>query len=103
MLESKASITYLNDQIAHTSDIEIQRVMYNLIENETKTLMLANATPEYAFTVVDPGVPPELRSSPHRILMIGFGLLLGVFIGALVALARSAWGNNRPSSVTNGQ
>jgi uncharacterized protein involved in exopolysaccharide biosynthesis len=86
MTESKASIAYLNHQLAQTGDVEMQRVMYNLIENETKTLMLANATPEYAFTVVDPGVPPELRTSPHRILMIMFGFVFGLFIGALLAL-----------------
>jgi uncharacterized protein involved in exopolysaccharide biosynthesis len=91
MNESKASIAYLSGQISKTSDVEMQRVMYNLIENETKTLMLANSTSEYAFTVVDPGTAPELRTSPHRILMIMFGLLLGLFVGALFGLARSSW------------
>jgi uncharacterized protein involved in exopolysaccharide biosynthesis len=88
--EAKASIDYLNDQIAHTSDLEMHRVMYNLIENETKTLTLAHAAPEYAFTVVDRATPPEQRSSPHRTLMTGFGFLLGLLLGALMALWRNS-------------
>ena len=88
--ESKASIAYLNDQIAHTNVVEIQRVMYSLIENETKNLMLASVKPEYAFDVVDPAVPPEVRSSPHRTLMVLGGLAIGMVLGAVIAFARNA-------------
>jgi hypothetical protein len=40
-------------------------VLYNLIESETKTLMLANARVEYAFTVVDPAVVPGATCQPQ--------------------------------------
>jgi uncharacterized protein involved in exopolysaccharide biosynthesis len=85
--ESKASIEYLNGQIAHTNVVDLQRVMYNLIENETKTLMLANVKAEYAFTVVDPAVAPEVRSSPRRTLMVLLGLTFGFLVGAVVAFS----------------
>jgi uncharacterized protein involved in exopolysaccharide biosynthesis len=88
--ESKASIAYLNDQIAHTNVVEIQRVMYSLIENETKDLMLASVKPEYAFAVVDPAVPPEVRASPRRTLMVLLGIALGLVLGAVIAFARNA-------------
>ena len=88
--EAKASITYLNDQIAHTNVVEIQRVMYSLIENETKDLMLASVKPEYAFAVVDPAVPPEVRASPHRTLMVLGGIAIGMVLGAVFAFARNA-------------
>ena len=68
--DASRSVDYLNKQIAETNVIEVQRVMYNLIEEETKTLMLANARREYAFTVVDPAVAPEQRISPRRTLMV---------------------------------
>jgi uncharacterized protein involved in exopolysaccharide biosynthesis len=93
--ESKASIAYLNDQIAHTNVVEIQRVMYNLIENETKNLMLASVKPEYAFTVVDPAVPPEVRASPRRTLMVLLGIALGAVLGAIIAFARYAFHQHR--------
>jgi uncharacterized protein involved in exopolysaccharide biosynthesis len=95
MTEAQASIAYLNEQIAHTNVVEIQRVMYNLIENETKTLMLANVKPEYAFAVVDPAVPPEVRASPQRTLMVILGLAFGMVMGAVIAFARHGFNQHR--------
>jgi len=80
------NIDYLNKQVARTNDVELQRVMYNLIESQTKTLMLANGRDEYAFTIVDPAVTPEKRHSPRRTLMTLTGLFIGLVFGALVAL-----------------
>jgi uncharacterized protein involved in exopolysaccharide biosynthesis len=91
MDESKRSIEYLNGQIAKTNVIELQRVLYNLVENETKTLMLANVKAEYAFTVVDPAVAPEVRISPRRTLIVLGGILVGFLIGTTVAFIRNTW------------
>jgi uncharacterized protein involved in exopolysaccharide biosynthesis len=98
--QSQASITYLNEQIAHTNVVEIQRVMYNLIESETKTLMLANVKPEYAFAVVDPAVPPEVRASPQRTLLILLGLVFGAVMGAVVAFSHMSWLQHRARART---
>jgi uncharacterized protein involved in exopolysaccharide biosynthesis len=88
--EATNNIAFLNKQIAQTSVVDLQKTFYGLIENETKSLMLANARAEYAFTVVDPAVPPERRVSPRRTLVAGVGLLAGLTIGLLIAFARSA-------------
>lgn len=85
--EAERNIEYLNKQIEQTNVVELQRVMYNLIETETQTLMLANARIEYAFTVVDPAVAPEDRTSPRRKLIVLSGGALGLFFGVLVAFA----------------
>jgi uncharacterized protein involved in exopolysaccharide biosynthesis len=89
--ESKASVDYLNAQIAQTNVIELQKVMYGLIQNETKTLMLANSRAEYAFTIVDPAVAPEERFSPQRTLMVLMGLVVGGLLGVALAFGRNAW------------
>jgi uncharacterized protein involved in exopolysaccharide biosynthesis len=89
--ESKASIEYLNAQIAQTNVVELQKVMYNLIENNTKTLMLANVRPEYAFSVIDPAVKAEERSTPHRRLLMALGLLVGGLLGTAFAFAHNLW------------
>jgi uncharacterized protein involved in exopolysaccharide biosynthesis len=86
LVESQRNIDYLNKQVAQTNVVEIQRVMYNLIESETKTLMLASSRAEYAFSVVDPAVPPEQRVSPRRTLMVLVGAVIGGFMGTLFAL-----------------
>jgi uncharacterized protein involved in exopolysaccharide biosynthesis len=85
LADSSRNIEYLNKQIESTNVVEIQRVMYSLVENETKTLMLANARADYAFTVVDPAVTPEARVRPKRTLMVLTGLALGLILGALYA------------------
>ena len=90
MEESKRNIAYLNDQIAHTNIVDLQRVMYNLIENETKTLMLASARTEYAFRIVDPAVTPEIRDRPQRTLMVLIGILVGLFLGIICAFLRAS-------------
>jgi uncharacterized protein involved in exopolysaccharide biosynthesis len=87
--EATRNIAFLNAQIPQTSVVEVQRAIYNLIESETKTLMLANVKTEFAFTVIDPAVPPERKSSPKRSLYGVFGLFLGFSIGVLVAYVRS--------------
>jgi uncharacterized protein involved in exopolysaccharide biosynthesis len=87
--DSSRNIDYLNEQVAKTNVLELQRVMYNLIESETKNLMLANARVEYAFTVVDPAVVPEVRVSPKRTLMVLSGLVIGGVVGVLTAWIRN--------------
>jgi len=86
--EANRNLKFLNEQIEKTRIVEVQRSLYSLIENETKTLMLANARAEYAFTVVDPAVPPERKISPHRSIYILFGFFLGASIGLFVAYVR---------------
>ena len=83
--ESTRNIAYLNEQIAGTNVVELRKVMFDIIETETKTVMLAKGRSEYAFEVVDPAVTPELKSRPHRALMVLVGLVLGSVFGALVA------------------
>ncbi len=95
MREAKTSIDYLERQIELTNAVDLKKVFYNLVENETKTLVLANARAEYAFTVVDPAVAPEEKFSPRRALMTLAGLALGAIIGTLIALAHNSWTRGR--------
>lgn len=87
--EASRNIDFLNKQVPRTSVVEVQRSIYNLIENELKTLMVASARAEYAFTVIDPAMPPERKLSPKRSLYALFGAFLGFLIGALMVYWRS--------------
>lgn len=88
--EANRNIAYLNQQLKTTSSIEVQKVMYHLIETETKNSMLASGRSQYAFTVVDQAVVPELRLSPRRTLLVFGGVLLGFILGSLWVLVRGA-------------
>lgn len=96
--DANRNIQYLNEQIAKTDVVEIQRVMYSLVESETKTQMLANAREEYAFTIVDPAVAPEQRIKPRRTLMVLTGGVLGLLVGSFLAFAHNVWSRYRSSS-----
>lgn len=88
LADAQRNIDYLRKQAEATNVVEMQRVMYELIQNETKTLMLANARADYAFTVVDPAVVPEARDRPKRRLMVATGLALGFILASLFVLGR---------------
>jgi uncharacterized protein involved in exopolysaccharide biosynthesis len=85
--DANRNIAFLKSQISGTTVVEVQRVMYHLIETETKNLMLASGRAEYAFSVIDPAVTPERRISPKRLNMVLIGLMIGVFLGMFIAFA----------------
>jgi len=93
--ESSRNIAYLNTQLTKTDSVELRKVLYTLIENETKTLMVANGRTEYAFEVVDPSVPPEIKEGPHRLLNTLIGLMLGFILGAVIAFGHDRIGRMR--------
>jgi uncharacterized protein involved in exopolysaccharide biosynthesis len=84
--EAQRNIAYLSAQADRTNEVDLRRAIFNLIESETKTLMIANGRTEYAFRVVDPAVPPEIRSGPHRTLLLATGLLVGLLLGGVAVL-----------------
>lgn len=98
--ESQSNIEYLNKQVKQTSVVELERVIYNLIESEIQKSMLANARAEYAFTVVDPAVAPELRSKPKRTLMVltggAAGFILSVVLALVISLGKRVREQDRP-------
>ena len=77
--EASKSIEYLNQQIVQTSVLEMKQMLYGLIEEETKKIMLANVRAEYAFKVIDPAVVPERKVKPKRTLIAVWGMVLGLF------------------------
>ncbi len=80
--EAQSSISYLEQQVADTKITEIKTVLYQLIEEQTKTLMLANVKPEYILETVDAAVVPEKKYKPGRaVMVIGTGLV--VFIAGV--------------------
>jgi uncharacterized protein involved in exopolysaccharide biosynthesis len=98
--DARRNVDYLTAQVSGTSSVEIQRALYGLVMSETKKLMLANERTEYAFSVADPAVTPEIRSSPKRTLLVLFGTGIGLFIGASIAFVRARLAARRAEPVT---
>ncbi|MGO3406048.1 Wzz/FepE/Etk N-terminal domain-containing protein [Marinomonas sp.] len=88
MEDAKNSINYLNEQVAKTSITDSRDMLFKLIEQQTKTLMLANARKEYVFETVDPAVVAEKKSKPKRALIVAVSVVLGGFLGCFIVLIR---------------
>ena len=86
--EASQNLTYLNTQLQKTSVAEMQSTFYSLVEEQTKSLMLAEVQDEFIFKTVDPAVVPELKSSPNRALICVVGTLLGGIFGMIIILVR---------------
>ena len=84
--EAEQAIKYLNEQIKDTSIAELRNVFFSLIEEQTKTVMLAKVTDEYLLKTLDPAVAPEMKSRPKRSLMVVLATLLGGVLGAVIQL-----------------
>jgi len=86
--EARRSIAFLEQQRAQTSLVSLDEVFAQLIEEQTKTIMLANVSEDYVFNVIDPAVAPELKTEPQRALICVLGTLLGGMFGILLVLVR---------------
>jgi uncharacterized protein involved in exopolysaccharide biosynthesis len=80
------NIEYLEAQIEKTSITEMQEVFYTIIEEQIKSQMLAEASPDYAFVAVSPSMVPEEKSQPKRALICILGTLLGGMLSVLLVL-----------------
>nr|WP_297399474.1 Wzz/FepE/Etk N-terminal domain-containing protein [uncultured Marinobacter sp.] len=87
--EASARIDYLEDKLNDTNVAGMQQVFYQLIESETRTVMLANAQQEYVFETVDPAVVPQEKSEPKRALIAIVATLLGGMLGVFIVFIRA--------------
>lgn len=86
MREAKKNIDYLELKIKETRIAEMQTVFYGMIEEQTKTLMLAEVGEEYLIkTVVAPKVA-EMKSKPKRSLIVILGTMVGGMLSVLGVL-----------------
>ena len=86
--QAERSIAYLQSEINNTSLSEMRSSLFELIQSQTQTIMLANASPEYIFKTVDPAVVPELKAKPKRALIVVLGTMLGGMLAVLIVLIR---------------
>lgn len=88
--ESKKNIQFLNKQLENTELASNKSILFELIEEQTKTLMFANVRDEYVFEVIDKPFLPTIKAKPSRaIIMIGFVVAV-LFLTLCLELVREA-------------
>ncbi|EKO3783328.1 Wzz/FepE/Etk N-terminal domain-containing protein [Vibrio harveyi] len=89
--ETTQNLSYLNTQLKKTAVTDMQSTFYKLIEEQTKSLMLAEVQEEFVFKIVDPAVVPEVKNGPQRALICILGTLIGGVLGVVVVLFNFAF------------
>ena len=86
--EAERSIAFLKAESAENSLISLNEVFASLIEEQTKKIVLANASEEYVFEVIEPPVAAELKSEPKRALICILGTLLSGMLSVFYVLIK---------------
>lgn len=101
--EANKSINYLSEKLEGTKVAELQNILYQLIEEQAKTIMFAEVRDEYIFKTVDAAVVPELKAKPKRALICVLGTLLGGMLGVFIVLIRHSAKNLGPIGTSAGK
>jgi uncharacterized protein involved in exopolysaccharide biosynthesis len=92
LAEAQKSIDYLTSQINQTDIADVRTMLFSLIEEQTKTVMLANVRDEYVFKTIDPAVVSELREKPKRAIIVVVATLVAgmfsIFVVLLISFIR---------------
>lgn len=93
--EAQTNLGYLERELAHAEHMEIREAIASLIESELRDTVIANVRVDYAYRVLDPAVPPLLRYFPRRSLFAAGGVVVGIGLGAVIALFVGVRGTSR--------
>ena len=99
--QAEKSIHYLKQQLATTSVVDMQQILYRLIEKQSNTIMLANIQEEFAFRVIDPAIVPQERSKPKRKLIVVLGGVLGMMFSIFLAFFLNFLKNQKEEAITS--
>jgi capsular polysaccharide biosynthesis protein len=95
--EAQASIDYLTKQLEKIEVSTMETVFYQLIEEQTKNMMLTKVSAEYILKTIDPAQVPEQKAGPKRALIVILGTMLGGILSVLIVLIRHFTKNNQSS------
>ena len=100
---------FLESRLEATSNLEIQRSIYRMLETQLASEALIFAKNSYPLEEIQPALPPQFKSSPQRKTWAILSFVGVVFAGVVVVLTRvviakisgalKAYGNN---SLSNG-
>jgi uncharacterized protein involved in exopolysaccharide biosynthesis len=96
------SIKFLTHKLEQIQLADMQTVFYQLIEEQTKTVMLAEVSQEYVFITIDPANAPDEKAKPKRALIVVLGTMLGGILSVLIVLIRYFTKNNQSTNLKVG-
>jgi uncharacterized protein involved in exopolysaccharide biosynthesis len=91
IVESERNIAYLKEEADKTAMVQMRSAIYNVMESEIQTVMLAKGSEEFALRTVDRAVAPERPTTPQPTIWIAFGFLFGGAVSVAFLILRRAW------------
>lgn len=99
---------FLESRLEETSNLEIQRSIYRMLETQLASEALIFAKNSYPLEEIQPALPPQFKSSPQRKTWAILAFVGIVFAGVVVVLTRvviskissalKAYGNHSPNN-----
>ena len=77
---------YLKETILKVKLVELREIIFGLIQENVKSMTLAETRKDYVFKIIDPAIVAEEKSGPKRVLMVVIGFILGFMLGIFIAL-----------------
>lgn len=88
--ETKLAAKAASDLMTLQRDVQLQQATYDLLVDEYKARAVGNGFEEANGLILQVAVPPLERSAPKVTLLAGAGAAVGLLIGAIIAMTRSA-------------
>lgn len=90
--KSDAYIGYLQQELGETAAVETRAAIGRLMESQINQRMLANVADEYAFSVVDKALVPDIDDPvrPQKLLLVALGATAGLIVGVVAVFVRHA-------------
>lgn len=82
-------------------DLEVNTQLYTALLNSAQELQVTKAGTVGNVRIIDPGLPPLFPIKPNKKIIVGLGLVLGLFLGiaAVFAIRALTRGVDRPEEV----
>ncbi|HCG7479147.1 Wzz/FepE/Etk N-terminal domain-containing protein [Vibrio parahaemolyticus] len=89
--QTTQNLSYLEEQLKKTSITDMKSTFYKIIEEQTKSLMLAEVQDEFVFNTIDPAIVPEIKFEPKRSIIVLLAVFIGLIFGVIIVLLRKVF------------
>ncbi len=76
--------------------VQIQEAVYETLTQQFELAKVQEAKEIPSVKILDPASIPERKSSPPRLLIMAFGILVGLVAGSVIVLGQEAWNSIDP-------
>jgi uncharacterized protein involved in exopolysaccharide biosynthesis len=73
------------EYVRRLRDLKYHEFLFEMLSKQYEAARIDESKAAPAIQIVDPAVPPDKKSGPHRGLVIAFGIVAGLILGSMAA------------------